>query len=90
MIFVSYSRADIAGTRPLVNSLSENGIDCWLDESNIPIGQAFVRQLGDALRGADGLLLVDTPASRSSYWVSREIKTALSSVNHSSLLFYCR
>jgi hypothetical protein len=77
MIFVSYSRSDIADTRSLVESLSTEGLEYWLDEWNIPVGQAFVERLGNALREADGFLLVDTPASRSSYWVSRELQTAL-------------
>ena len=76
MIFVSYSRTDIADTRALVESLSADGVECWLDESNIPVGQAFVERIGNALREADGFLLVDTPASRSSYWVSRELLTS--------------
>ena len=53
------------------------GVECWLDESNIPVGQAFVSQLGEALQRSDAFLLVDTPASRRSYWVSREVKTAI-------------
>jgi len=52
------------------------GIECWIDEFNIPVGQAFVKQLGDALRNADCYMLVDTAASRSSYWVSRELQTS--------------
>jgi len=76
MIFVSYSRSDIADARALVESLSASDVECWLDESNIPVGQAFVERLGNALLGADGFLLLDTPASRSSYWVSRELLTS--------------
>lgn len=76
MMFVSYSRSDIVSTRALVESLATEGVECWLDESNIPVGQAFVERLGVALREADCFLLVDTTASRASYWVSRELQTS--------------
>lgn len=76
MVFVSYSRADINDVRPIVERLRRNGVECWLDESNIPVGEAFVVQLGEALARADAFLLIDTPASRASYWVKRETTVA--------------
>lgn len=76
MMFVSYSRLDAAVTRQFIDSLAIAGVECWLDESNIPVGQAFVERLGKALGEADCFLLVDTSASRLSYWVSRELQTA--------------
>ena len=77
MLFISYSRNEITGARNLEQTLSSKGVECWRDESNIPVGQAFVAQMGDALRRSDSFLLVDTPASRSSYWVSREVGAAI-------------
>jgi hypothetical protein len=76
MIFISYSRSDIVHTRVVVEALAAEGVESWLDESNIPVGQAFVERLGTALRNADCFLLVDTPASRSSSWVFRELLTS--------------
>jgi hypothetical protein len=66
MLFISYSRADVTGTKNLSEALLSKGVECWLDESNIPVGQAFVAQLGEALQRSDAFLLVDTPASRRS------------------------
>jgi len=76
MMFVSYSRDESELTRELVKNLSLEGIECWFDESNIPVGQAFVEHLGRGLREVDCYLLVDTPASRASYWVTRELQAA--------------
>jgi hypothetical protein len=76
VIFISYSRLDLPNVRGVVEGLSAEGVEFWLDESNLPVGQAFVVQLGAALRKADCILLIDTPASRDSYWVSREVLTA--------------
>lgn len=77
MLFISYSRADVTVTKYLTDALLSKGVEFWLDEYNIPVGQAFVAQLGEALQRSDAFLLVDTPASRRSYWVSREIKTGI-------------
>ena len=72
MIFISYSRNDIELVRPIVKRLRESGNECWLDESNIPVGEAFVRHLSDGLFESDSYLLFDTESSRGSYWVERE------------------
>ena len=48
MLFISYSRVDVTGTKNLSEALLSKGVECWLDESNIPVGQAFVAQLGEA------------------------------------------
>jgi hypothetical protein len=81
MVFVSYSRAEINQVRPVVDRLRRNGVECWLDESNIPVGAAFVVRLGEALARANAFLLIDTPASRASYWVKRERTVALRFAN---------
>jgi TIR domain len=76
MFFISYSRSDISDVRRLLAGLERRGLDYWIDESNIPVGAAFVRRLGDAMQAATDFLLVDTMASRDSYWVYREILAA--------------
>ncbi|WP_376753524.1 TIR domain-containing protein [Candidatus Nitrospira neomarina] len=77
MLFISYSRVDVTETKILSGDLASKGVECWLDESNIPMGQAFVAKLGEALQRSDAFLMVDTPLSRRSHWVSREVKTAI-------------
>ena len=77
MLFVSYSRLDSGILGPLTDRLNALGIDYWLDTAKIPVGEAFVARIGHALRECQDFLLVDTHASRHSYWVSREVRTAL-------------
>ena len=76
MLFISYARQDIDYVRSLLEGLRDKNVDFWLDEHNIPIGEAFVARLGKALTEADGLVLFDTAASRRSYWVRRELLVA--------------
>ena len=76
LLFISYARQDIDYVRGLLAGLRDKNVDYWLDEHNIPIGEAFVARLGKALTEADGLVLFDTAASRRSYWVRRELLVA--------------
>jgi len=77
VLFVSYSRLDNGRLGNLTERLRTLGIDYWLDTAEIPVGEAFVARIGHALRQSQDFLLVDTEASRRSYWVSREVGTAL-------------
>jgi hypothetical protein len=77
MLFVSYSRQDAGMLDSLSGRLSALGIEYWLDTAQIPVGEAFVARIGHALRQCQDFLLVDTQASRQSYWVGREVRTAL-------------
>ena len=61
----------------MTDRLKTLGVDYWLDKANIPVGEAFVARIGQAIRQSQYLILVDSQASRQSYWVSRELGTAL-------------
>jgi hypothetical protein len=77
VLFVSYSRLDGGRLDSLTERLNTLDIDYWLDKAKLPVGEAFVARIGHALRQSQDFLLVDTQASRRSYWVSRELGTAL-------------
>jgi len=77
MLFVSYSRFDSFLVGSVSKRLEALGAQYWLDTAEIPVGEAFVVRIGQALARCHDFMLVDTPASRRSYWVSREVKAAL-------------
>lgn len=77
MLFVSYSRQDSSRVDSVTTRLKTLGVEYWLDTAEIPIGEAFVARIGQALRQSQDFLLLDTQASRRSYWVSREIGAAV-------------
>ena len=77
MLFISYSRLDSGRIGSLTDRLKTLGVDYWLDKANIPVGEAFVARIGQAIRQSQYFILVDSQASRQSYWVSRELGTAL-------------
>ena len=77
MLFISYSRLDNVLVGSVSKRLDALGARYWLDTAEIPVGEAFVVRIGQALTRCHDLMLVDTPASRRSYWVSREVGAAV-------------
>jgi hypothetical protein len=77
-IFISHSSKDRQVTDELYQVLSRSHhLECWMDNYDLNAGEgAFPTQIVNALQGARVLALVDTPASRASDYVQREVQTA--------------
>ncbi|MGZ5432695.1 MAG: toll/interleukin-1 receptor domain-containing protein [Thermoanaerobaculia bacterium] len=78
VVFISHSHADKAFVRSLARQLRDRGIDVWLDEAELRVGDSLLDQLGESLDRVDFLLVVLSPASVKSSWVKEELKVALS------------
>jgi len=76
MVFISYSHSDIIIARQVEKRLRGAGISCWFDESQIPVGERFVVEIGSALHKASVFLVIDSESAAASYWVNREIQAA--------------
>ena len=81
-IFLSYRRIDSSGiAAQLQSELTHRGYDVFLDESSIPPGANFQRELMSWLNDSDFVLLLASPRLEESEWVLAEIERAnLSSV----------
>ena len=77
-VFVSHSSVDKPFVRRLVCDLSRFGIDSWLDENEIRIGDSIRRSIEAGLGKSDYFLLVISSSSISRPWVAAEIDTAMS------------
>src|SRR5687768_11973046 len=75
--FISYARADKDLAKALVEHLEARGCDCWLDTSEILVGDDFVRGLQRELARCDGLVFLLTPQSAASSWCQAEVQRAL-------------
>jgi uncharacterized protein YjbI with pentapeptide repeats len=75
--FISYCHADRAFAQRLLNGLRERGIRCWLDEHQLLPGDDIFEMVGRGMRQWDKILLCCSKASLTSWWVDREIRTAL-------------
>jgi len=77
-IFISYSRKDMDFVRKLAGDLEKAGYDVWWDISDLRGGDDWVRQIPEAIRLSQFVLVVLTPDSVESEWVRKEYTQALS------------
>jgi hypothetical protein len=75
-LFISYSTHDEEFARRLHADLQANGVRCWFAPHNVQGGKKIHRQIDEAIRVYDRLLLVLSPASMASEWVGEEIALA--------------
>ena len=75
-IFVSYARLDRERVRPIVAALEARGRRVWWD-SHLAGGSAYAREIEDALRAADAIVVVWSQASVHSDWVRDEATVGL-------------
>jgi TIR domain/Deoxyribonuclease II len=70
-IFISYSNADRARIRPLVDALTRRGWSVWWDRT-IPPGKTWDRMIEDAIRDARCVIVLWSKDSIESDWVRNE------------------
>lgn len=75
--FLSHSSADKSFIRQLAADLTANGIDVWLDEQRIRVGDSIPEKLAQGLAGSDFFLLAMSEHSAGSAWVQKELNNAL-------------
>ena len=75
--FISYSHSDKSFARRLHDALQGRGIRCWLDEHALLPGDDVYLAIDQGIRVWDKVLLCTSRASLSSWWVEREIETAI-------------
>lgn len=71
-IFVSHSSQDADSARRLAEDLRRSGLDVWLDEWEIGVGQRITQRIQQGLESATYLAVWITRASMESGWVERE------------------
>jgi hypothetical protein len=68
--FISYAHADGALARQISRHLEGQGLDIWLDESDIRIGSLLRDELRASILGSRTLILLWTQAAAASRWVA--------------------
>lgn len=71
-VFLSHSSYDIDVTRRLAAELRRSGVDVWLDEWEILVGDSICQKVEQGLTEADLLVVILTKRSVASGWVLRE------------------
>ena len=76
-IFMSHSSKDKEFARKLKKDLIELGHEVWLDEGEIHVGESISLEIQEGINKADYFVLILTPDSIISKWVSLEWDAAL-------------
>ena len=75
--FLSHSSLDKAFIRQLAADLTANGVDVWLDEQRIRVGDSIPEKIAQGLAGSDFFLIGMSEHSATSPWVQKELNNAL-------------
>ncbi len=75
--FISYSHVDKSFARRVHDTLQGRGIRCWLDEKQLFPGDHIHREIDEAVRLWDKVLLCCSEKSLTSWWVDKEVSKAL-------------
>ena len=76
-VFISYSRKDIKFARRLAGDLESAGFDVWWDISDLKGGDDWVRVIPTAIAASQFFIVLLSPDSILSEWVSKEYTYAL-------------
>jgi hypothetical protein len=76
-VFVSYSRKDINFARRLAADLEQAGFDVWWDISDLKGGDDWIRFIPSAIQASQYFVVLLSPDSLQSEWVSKEYSYAL-------------
>ena len=86
--FLSYSRGDQAFALRFAHDLKAVGVDVWVDQFDIAIGQNWDRAVEAAVRGCEGFIIVLSPRSVASENVADEVGVALEGAKHIIPILY--
>lgn len=75
--FLSHSSHDKPFIRQLASDLKANGVQVWLDELNIKVGESIPEKISQGLAESDYFLFAASKSSVGSEWVKRELNSAL-------------
>lgn len=71
-IFLSHSSHDLESVRPLADDLQRAGLDVWLDEREIRVGDRISRKVQEGLEVSDYVAIWLTRSAVDSGWVETE------------------
>jgi hypothetical protein len=75
-VFLSYTHADKVIARSLVRRLAVYGVEVWIDERGLRLGDELTASIRDQIARSDVLLIVASEASAGARWVSDESRFA--------------
>lgn len=77
VVFISHSSKDKPIIRKLATDLKAEGINVWLDEQRILIGDSISEKIGQGLAESDFFIIAISEHSVQSEWVKKELNNAI-------------
>ena len=77
-IFISYSHKDKEFTNRLVDDLRSQGLDVWIDDGEIKIGDYLIDRISDGIKSCLLFICIVSKNYKTSKWCKHEIKIKLS------------
>ncbi len=77
-VFLSHSSKDKAFTRKLAERLVQFGVQVWLDEAEINVGDSLLDRISSAIENTDFVAAIISANSVQSSWVQSELQMAMS------------
>lgn len=78
LVFLSHSHADKPVVRQVAEGLRSHGIDVWIDEAELSVGDSLIYRLERGLDSADFVAFFLSKASLKSQWTRQELNVAIS------------
>jgi hypothetical protein len=75
--FISHSSRDKPFVRQLASDLTAAGVEVWLDEQRIRVGDSIPEKIAQGLAQSDFFLIAVSKNSADSAWVAKELNNAL-------------
>lgn len=75
--FLSHSSKDKVIIRQIASDLTAEGVEVWLDEQRIHVGDSIPGKIAQGLAQSDFFLIALSEHSVGSEWVTRELNNAL-------------
>lgn len=74
--FMSYASADRGRVEPIVQALTDAGLNVWMDRRDLHAGTNWAAEIVQSIRGCSALLIACSPAAFESRNVRQEIQVA--------------
>ena len=75
-LFISHAQEDLTLALEVTTGLEESGFSTWLYERDSVPGPSYLLQMGEAIGGADAIVLIISPSSIHSSQVTSEVVRA--------------
>ncbi len=75
-VFISYFHGDSSFAKQLKSALELRGLEVWIDENEILIGDSFFERINEGLSDSYTFVIILSPESLQREWVKRELASA--------------